>query len=95
MLVPMLMYVPLLSIFPLPSIGDKLAARYWSDHGRIHGQSDIMSSACHMAQKCKMRNQFDAGIVGCWQIFLISLITRNHWQYRASVPGWCSAGLGP
>ena len=65
MLVPMLMYVPLLSIFPLPSIGDKLAARYWSDHGRIHGQSDIMSpAACHMAQKCKMRNQFDAGIVG-------------------------------
>ena len=64
MLVPMLMYVPLLSIFPLPSIGDNLAARYRSDHGRIHGQSDIMSPACHMAQKCKMRSQFDASIVG-------------------------------
>ena len=69
MLVPMLMYVPLLSIFPLPSIGDNLAARYRSDHGRIHGQSDIMSPGRHMAQKCKMRNQFDAGIVGRWQIF--------------------------
>ena len=74
MLVPMLMWVPLLSIFPLPSIGDNLAARYRPDHGRIHGQSDIMSPACHMAQKCKMRNQFDAGIVGRWADIFTSFI---------------------